>query len=73
MSCGKTVTGTEPTTTTAGGLPAPQDTESAQAVVEAMETRIGVAEGLASMERGNGEPAEVVFDRLRKKHEFKTK
>lgn len=40
--------------------------------MEAMETQKGIAEGIASMERGESEPAETVFARLRKKHGFKT-
>jgi PHD/YefM family antitoxin component YafN of YafNO toxin-antitoxin module len=53
-----------------------QDAKSYQAMletIEAMETQKGIAEGLASMERGEGEPAETVFARLRKKHGFKAK
>jgi hypothetical protein len=41
--------------------------------VEAAQTKQGIAEGIASMERGGGQPAETVFARLRKKHGFKTK
>jgi PHD/YefM family antitoxin component YafN of YafNO toxin-antitoxin module len=41
--------------------------------VEAAQVREGIAEGIASMERGEGEPAETVFSRLRKRHGFKTK
>jgi PHD/YefM family antitoxin component YafN of YafNO toxin-antitoxin module len=49
------------------------DAKAYQAMMEAMETQKGIAEGLASMERGLGEPAETVFSRLRKKHGFKGK
>ena len=72
MSCGKPVTGKK-SPTTAAGLLAPQDTEPFQAMVEAIKSQSGIAEGLTSMERGKGKPAEVVFARLRKKHEFKAK
>jgi PHD/YefM family antitoxin component YafN of YafNO toxin-antitoxin module len=53
-----------------------QDASAYQEMLEAMEaaqTKQGIAEGIASMERGNGELAETVFGRLRKKHGFKTK
>jgi len=53
-----------------------QDASAYQEMLEAMESaqaKQGIAEGIASMERGNGEPAETVFGRLRKKHGFKTK
>ena len=53
-----------------------QDAKAYQAMletIEAMETQQGIAEGLASMERGKGESAETVFARLRKKHGFKDK
>ena len=39
--------------------------------MEALETQKGIAEGIASMERGQGQPAETVFARLRKKHALK--
>jgi hypothetical protein len=41
-------------------------------VVEAAQAKQGIAEGIASMEHGEGEPAETVFARLRKKHGLKT-
>ena len=53
-----------------------QDASAYQEMLEAMEAaqvKQGIAEGIASMERGEGEPAETVFGRLRKKHGFKTK
>jgi hypothetical protein len=53
-----------------------QDAGAYQEMLEAMEAaqaKQGIAEGIASMERGEGEPAETVFARLRKKHGFKTK
>jgi PHD/YefM family antitoxin component YafN of YafNO toxin-antitoxin module len=53
-----------------------QDVKSYQAMletIEMMETQRGIADGLASMERGEGEPAKAVFARLRKKHGFKAK
>jgi hypothetical protein len=40
---------------------------------EAAQAKLGIAQGIASMERGEGEPAEAVFARLRKKHGSKTK
>ena len=51
-----------------------QDAKAYQAMmegVEAMQAQAGIAEGLASMARGQGEPAETVFARLRRKHGFK--
>jgi PHD/YefM family antitoxin component YafN of YafNO toxin-antitoxin module len=51
-----------------------QDAKAYQAMieaVEAMDTRKGIAEGIASMESGTGEPANTVLGRLRKKHGFK--
>ena len=39
--------------------------------MEALETQKGIAEGIASMERGQGQPAETVFARLRKKNALK--
>ena len=51
-----------------------QDAKAYQAMmesVEAMQAQAGIAEGLASMARGQGEPAETVFARLRQKHGFK--
>ena len=50
-----------------------QDAKAYQAMMEALDTQKGIAEGLASMERGDGEPAQIVFPRLRKKHGFKGK
>ncbi len=35
-----------------------------------METQKAIAEGIVSMERGEGQPAETVFTRLRKKNGF---
>jgi hypothetical protein len=40
--------------------------------IEAAQAKLGIAEGIGSMERGEGKPAETVFARLRKKHRFKT-
>lgn len=51
-----------------------QDAKAYQAMmedVEAMQAHAGIAEGLASMVRGQGDPAETVFARLRRKHGFK--
>ena len=45
-----------------------QDAKAYQAMREALETEIGIAEGIASMERGGGVPAEAFFARLRQKH-----
>lgn len=48
-----------------------QDAKAYQAMmedIEAMQARAGVAEGIASMERGEGEPAQKVLARLREKH-----
>jgi hypothetical protein len=50
-----------------------QDARAYQAMIEALETQTGIAEGLASMERGAGIPAAAVFARLRKKHGLKSK
>jgi hypothetical protein len=53
-----------------------QDASAYQEMLEAMESaqaKQGIAEGITSMERGEGEPAETVFAGLRKKHGFKTK
>jgi PHD/YefM family antitoxin component YafN of YafNO toxin-antitoxin module len=50
-----------------------QDARAYQAMLdslESMDIRRGIAEGIASMERGEGEPADAVFTRLRKKHGF---
>jgi hypothetical protein len=41
--------------------------------MEAAQAKQGIAEGIASMERGEGKPAETVFARLREKHGFKAK
>ena len=51
-----------------------QDAKAYQAMmegIEAMQAQAGIAEGLATMARGQGEPAETVFARLRRKHGFK--
>ncbi len=51
-----------------------QDAAAYQEMIEAVEeaqTKQGIAEVIASMERGEGEPADKVFARLRKKHGFK--
>ena len=51
-----------------------QDARAYQAMIEAaelMDTRKGISEGIASMESGDGEPANIVLSRLRKKHGFK--
>lgn len=51
-----------------------QDAKAYQAMLETVETmnaQQGIAEGIASMERGEGESAGTVFARLRKKHGFK--
>jgi len=48
-----------------------QDAMAYQAMMQSVEdlaAKQGVAEGIASMEQGQGEPAEAVFARLRKKH-----
>jgi len=48
-----------------------QDAKAYQAMmetVETMEIQRAIAEGIASMERGEGQPAEAVFAKLRKKH-----
>lgn len=53
-----------------------QDAKAYQAMLETLEAtqaRQGTAEGVASMERGEGEPADTVFARLRKKHGFKSR
>ncbi|MBP7141345.1 MAG: type II toxin-antitoxin system Phd/YefM family antitoxin [Opitutaceae bacterium] len=53
-----------------------QDAASYQALLEefeAMEARTGIAEGIASMHRGEGQTADKVFLRLRQKHGLKTK
>lgn len=47
------------------------DAKAYQTMMEVIESRKGVADGLASMERGEGELAETVFSRLRKKHGFR--
>jgi PHD/YefM family antitoxin component YafN of YafNO toxin-antitoxin module len=52
-----------------------QDAKAYQAMledIEALQARAGIAEGIASMERGQGELAEEVFARLRQKHGLKT-
>jgi PHD/YefM family antitoxin component YafN of YafNO toxin-antitoxin module len=52
-----------------------QDAKAYQAMledIEALQARAGIAEGIASMERGQGERAEEVFARLRQKHGLKT-
>ena len=52
-----------------------QDAKAYQAMIEAVESmnaQRGIAEGIASMERGEGESAVAVFNRLRKKHGFKS-
>ena len=51
-----------------------QDARAYQAMIEAAElidARKGIAEGIASMESGDGEPANIFLSRLRKKHGFK--
>ena len=51
-----------------------QDAKAYQAMqeqIEALQTQAGIAEGLASMARGQGEPAEQVFAKLRQKHGLK--
>jgi PHD/YefM family antitoxin component YafN of YafNO toxin-antitoxin module len=51
-----------------------QDAKAYQAMledIEAMQVKAGIAEGIASMERGQGEPAQTVFARLREKHAIK--
>jgi hypothetical protein len=51
-----------------------QDAKAYQAMlegIESMQAKAGIAEGIASMERGQGEPAPTVFARLRKKHGIK--
>ena len=51
-----------------------QDAKAYQAMlegIEAMQAQVGIAEGVASLERGQGEPAQTVFARLRGKHGFK--
>ncbi|MEN9811602.1 MAG: hypothetical protein RL479_288 [Verrucomicrobiota bacterium] len=52
-----------------------QDAKAYQAMledIEALQARAGIAEGIASMERGQGEPAVGAFARLRRKHGLKT-
>ena len=44
------------------------DAKAYQAMLEVIETQKGIADGLTSMERGEGELAETVFPRLRRKH-----
>jgi PHD/YefM family antitoxin component YafN of YafNO toxin-antitoxin module len=51
-----------------------QDAKAYQAMlegIESMQAKAGIAEGIASMERSEGEPAQTVFARLRKKHGIK--
>jgi hypothetical protein len=51
-----------------------QDAKAYQAMlesIEAMQAKAGIAEGLRSMEHGQGEPAQTVFARLRAKHGIK--
>ena len=51
-----------------------QDAKAYQAMIDSLESvdaQKGIAEGIASLERGEGEPADAVFTRLRKKHGFK--
>lgn len=49
------------------------DAKAYQAMMEVIEARKEIADGLASMERGGGELAETVFSKLRKKHGFERK
>lgn len=52
-----------------------QDAKADQAMledVESLQARAGIAEGIASMECLQGEPAEEAFARLRRKHGLKT-
>ena len=51
-----------------------QDAKAYQQMLEgteAMQAQAGIAEGIASLKRGQGEPAQTVFARLRGKHGFK--
>jgi hypothetical protein len=51
-----------------------QDAKAYQAMlegIEAMQAHAGIAEGIASLERGQGEPAQKAFARLREKHGIK--
>mgnify|MGYP003353794656 FL=1 len=51
-----------------------QDAKAYQAMlegIEALQAKAGIAEGIASMERGEGEAAPTVFAQLRKKHGLK--
>ena len=52
-----------------------QDAAAYQEMLEAMEaaqSKQGIAGGIASMERGEGESAGTIFTRLRKRHSFKS-
>ena len=49
----------------------PRGTRKEAKAYQAMQAQAGIAEGLASMVRGQGEPAEKVFARLRQKHGVK--
>jgi len=51
-----------------------QDAKAYQAMlegIESMQAKAGIAEGIASIKRGQGETAQTVFARLRKKHGIK--
>ena len=51
-----------------------QDAKAYQQMLEgteAMQAQAGIAEGIASLKRGQGEPAQTVFARLRGKPGFK--
>jgi hypothetical protein len=50
-----------------------QDTRSYEQLLDALdraEATAGIRRGLESMERGQGEPAKLVFDRLRRKYKL---
>lgn len=52
-----------------------QDAKSYQQMldlVDRAETVVGIRKGLASMERGEGIPADKAFEKLRKKHNIPT-
>jgi hypothetical protein len=52
-----------------------QDARAYQSMIEAVESldaRKGIAEGISSLEGSEGEPADTVLSRLRRKHGFKS-
>ena len=65
----------QPEVLTVNGKPAVvvQDTRSYEQLLDALdraEAFAGIRHGLESMERGQGEPARLVFDRLRRKYKL---